>query len=219
MARNWSEERQLYRVLRRFRDLTMIPPDAYVDNLRLAKRIRDIDGCVIECGVWRGGMSAGLAMVLGQHREYFLFDSFEGLPPAQEIDGPAAFEWQRNMSAPDYYDNCSAPVEFATNAMRRAGATSFHLVKGWFRETLPRFQPPSPIALLHLDADWYESTIVCLDHLFDRVAPGGLIVVDDYYTWDGCSRAVHDFLSRRSAIERIRNFRSICYLEKTPPRR
>ena len=59
-----------------------------------------------------------------------------------------------------------------------------------------------------------SSTKTCLTNLFDRVAPGGIIILDDYFTWDGCSRALHDFLSERSAAERLRSLGDICYLQK-----
>jgi O-methyltransferase len=192
----------------------MIPIDSYVENLFLARQVAKLDGCIVECGVWRGGMMAGISTVLGPDREYFLFDSFEGLPPAKEVDGSAALEWQRNTQAPDYYDNCSAGEEYARRAMTLAGARTFHLVKGWFEETLPSFAPPKPIALLRLDGDWYDSTMVCLESLFHHVIPGGLIIVDDYYAWDGCTKALHDFLSRQSAVERIRSQGEVCYLRK-----
>lgn len=209
-------EARLRRVYRKFRPFTMVPPEWYIDNMRLAERVRkaELQGCVLECGVWRGGMIAGLATLLGSDRDYFLFDSFEGLPPAKQVDGESALRWQANTGAPEHFDNCSAPPEFASEAMRIAGATSFSLVKGWFNETVPKFKPPSPIALLRLDGDWYESTMVCLVHLFDEVAPGGIVILDDYYTWDGCSRALHDFLSKRSAVERVRSLGNVCFLEK-----
>lgn len=211
---NWSAERQLRRVYDRFRDFTMIPAAAYADNLRLARRVSQVEGCVVECGVWRGGMIAGMATILGPNREYFLFDSFEGLPAAREIDGKAALDWQRDNTSPAYHDNCFAGPESAEQAMRRAQAKSFHLMKGWFAETLPEFRPPLPIAMLRLDADWYDSTMICLETLFDYVAPGGLILLDDYHTWDGCSRALHDFLSARAATERIMSIGDLCYLIK-----
>ena len=198
----------------RFRHFTMIPHQAYLANLRLAEQVASVPGCVIECGVWRGGMIAGLVKVLGSDRSYFLFDSFEGLPPAREVDGPAANRWQSNPQGETYYDNCNAGVEFADRAMRLSGARSFRLVKGWFSETLPSFTTPEPVALLRLDSDWYDSTLLCLESLFDRVVPGGLIVIDDYFAWDGCSRAVHDFLSRRSATERIQTFQGVCFIKK-----
>ncbi|MEP6810360.1 MAG: TylF/MycF/NovP-related O-methyltransferase [Chthoniobacterales bacterium] len=194
----------------------MIPQEIYVDNLVLAERVAGLRGCVVECGVWRGGMSAGLATVLGPERDYFLFDSFEGLPPAKRIDGEAALKWQSDYASPAYFDNCTAPVSFARRAMELSGVTSFQLVEGWFDDTLVGFVPQEPIVLLRLDGDWYDSTMTCLEALFDYVIPDGLIVVDDYHIWDGCSRAVHDFLSRRSAVERIESLGNICFVKKRP---
>lgn len=192
----------------------MIPRDSYFNNLDLAERVKGLPGCVIECGVWRGGMCAGLASILGRSRDYYLFDSFEGLPPAREIDGPAALRWQSNKQGSTYHENCSAPPDFARRAMTLAGVASFELVQGWFNETMPKKKIEKPIVLLRLDADWYDSTMVCLEHLFELVTPGGLIILDDYYYFDGCSRALHDFLSRRSAAERVRHIGNVCYLEK-----
>jgi hypothetical protein len=202
------------RVYEKFREFTMISRETYVNNLSLASMVAAVPGCVVECGVWRGGMSAGLATILGANRKYFLFDSFEGLPPAKEIDGSAALSWQLNKESPMYHDNCTAGEEFAGRAMTLSGARSFQLVKGWFDQTLPSFHLPEPIALLRLDGDWYDSTMVCLNSLFDLVAPNGLIILDDYHTWDGCSRALHDFLSQHSAVERIHSLDNICYLRK-----
>jgi len=206
-----------YRSLhRRFRDFSMIPASQFVENLFLAERVRSIPGCVVECGVWRGGMSAALATVLGPERSYFLFDSFEGLPPARDLDGEEAIRWQAEKNAPTYHDNCTAGPEFAREAMARSGARKYELVKGWFEQTVPTFCFPGPIALLRLDGDWYDSTMVCLEHLFPQVAPNGLVIVDDYFSWDGCSRAVHDFLSRRSAAERVRSLGETCFVQKQP---
>jgi O-methyltransferase len=56
--------------------------------------------------------------------------------------------------------------------------------------------------------------MICLERLFDYVAVGGLVVLDDYHTWDGCSRAVHDFLSKRKAAERLRHINNVAYIEK-----
>jgi O-methyltransferase len=204
-------------IYRSLSDFTMIPREIYFANLALAESVQQVPGCVVECGVWRGGMSAGLARVLGPGRSYLLFDSFEGLPKAKSVDGDAALRWQSDTTSPGYYDNCAAPPEFAQRAMTLSGATKFELIKGWFENTIPTRRFDEPIALLRLDGDWYESTMTCLENLYDRVTEGGLIILDDYYTWDGCSRALHDFLSRRSAPERIRSCGSVCYLQKLSP--
>ena len=168
----------------------------------------DIPGAIVECGVWRGGMCAALAGLLGPERAYYLLDSFEGLPLADAAkDGDRALAWQGDVASPSYHDNCRAEMAWADQAMARTGAPRYTLVKGWFADTLPRFDP-GPIALLRLDADWYESTLECLTALYPRVARDGLILIDDYDTWDGCTRAVHDYLSRHSLAERIRQMPS-----------
>ncbi|MBN1130713.1 MAG: class I SAM-dependent methyltransferase, partial [Chitinispirillaceae bacterium] len=74
--------------------------------------------------------------------------------------------------------------------------THFH--KGWFQETMPRLSETiGPIAILRIDADWYASTSVCLENLYERVVKGGSVVVDDYGGYDGCRKAVDEFLAAR----------------------
>jgi O-methyltransferase len=51
--------------------------------------------------------------------------------------------------------------------------------------------------LLHIDGDWYESVKVCLDALYDRVVPGGIIQFDDYGYWKGARKAVDEFMAKR----------------------
>lgn len=174
---------------------------------------RHVAGCVVECGVWRGGMSAGMAEVLGSEREYFLFDSFEGLPAPTVEDGPAAEAWQKDTDGPFYYDNCTASLESAQQAMTMSGVPKYKVIKGWFNQTVTGFVPPAPIAVLRLDGDWYDSTLVVLEALYQHLARDGIIIVDDYYAWDGCSRAVHDFLSRRKLAARITQRHGICVIE------
>lgn len=203
------------KVYQRYQSFTMIPEKAFLDNLELCWQHRFRKGCIVECGVWKGGMSAAITQLVGPDRNVFLFDSFEGLPQASELDGAAAIAYQQDTSAPDYFDNCKADIDFAREAMKLAGAGKVQFVKGWFSDTLPGFTFPEEIAILRLDGDWYDSTMQCLENLYDKVAPGGLILIDDYFYWDGCTRAVHDFLSRRNLPARIRESRNgVCYIYK-----
>ena len=202
------------RLVGKYRNFTMAPANAFWHNLLIVNAWRHVPGCVVECGVWRGGASAGMAEVLGANREYFLFDSFEGLPQAGDLDGEAAKAWQRDTQSETYYDNCSAPIEFAERAMRLSGVSKYKITKGWFDQTLPDFVPPSPIAVLRLDGDWYESTMTALESLYKYLARDGIVIVDDYYAWDGCSRAIHDFLSRNRLMARITQVHGICVLQQ-----
>lgn len=166
-------------------------------------------------------MSAAISEVMGNDRDYFLFDSFEGLPEAKEIDGVAAVSWQRDTTSPLYFNNCKSDITTADLAMQMSATRNYKIIKGWFSESLPHFSYERGIAILRLDADWYDSTMDCLNNLYEKVNRGGLIVIDDYYVWDGCARAVHDFLSRtfrsdnKDVTARIRQSESgICYIIK-----
>jgi O-methyltransferase len=196
----------------------MIGRGKFVSNLRLCQRVLGIKGDIVECGVWRGGMSAAMAEFsagLSSPRMSLLFDSFEGLPLAGEVDGPAALAWQSDTTSPDYHDNCTASDDEARAAMLRSGVETFRIVKGWFEDTLPKYSSQDPrIALLRLDGDWYESTTICLRSLFQHVVPGGVVIIDDYGVWDGCTRAVHDFLAQSKATEAVRQTNLVSYLVK-----
>lgn len=198
----------------RFRNYTMIPHGTYATNLRLACSALSVKGAIVECGTWKGGMIAGIAMLFGGRRSYYLYDSFEGLPPVQPIDGKAANEWQNNTESEIYFDNCTASELHAAKAMSLTGVRDVTLVKGWFEDTLPRASFPNGIAVLRMDADWYKSTLEILESLFSSVNDGGLIIIDDYFAWEGCSKAVHDYLSKNSRWERIESHSGVCFIRK-----
>lgn len=208
------KKRKYLKIYKKFVDFTMIGEKTYVANLELAKQFAGIHGAVVECGTWRGGMIAGIADLLGQNREYHLFDSFEGLPEVKEIDGVKAKKWQTSKNPEDYYDNCKALVEDALNAMNRAKINAPSIVKGWFNETLPQAKFSEGIAILRMDADWYDSTMDIFKNLFHQMNKGGVILVDDYYYWEGCTKAVHDFLSMHKLTEKIRTHKGVCYIVK-----
>ena len=208
----------------RYRPYTMIGRLRYLENLALAKiAINDTslqEGVIIECGTWRGGMAAGLISVGGPKRKYYFFDSFEGLPPAEDIDGQKAKVYQASPEAPEYANNCSATLhEFkSTIALTGCPAENIDIRQGFFEQSFKSFNSP-PVALLRLDADWYSSTMACLEKFWDSVLPGGLILIDDYYHWDGCTKAVHEFLTTRQTTERIRQGRigGVAFIRKEPP--
>lgn len=152
----------------------------------------DIAGDVVECGTCNGGSGALLAHaaqagVVSRHT--WLLDSFEGLPPATAKDGAEAREWT---------GFCRGSTSRVRRALREleVDERAVTLVPGWFSETLGTLTVDR-IALLHIDADWYESVLEVLDALFDRVPPGGFIVFDDYDYWAGCRAAWQDFRSKR----------------------
>ena len=200
------------RLFKKYGDATMLSKTCFRDNLSLVNLQKSLlnDGlAIVECGTWRGGLSAAMVEITQGRAQYHFFDSFEGLPAAAPVDGASALAWQSNPDGRFFHDNCSATLGQFETTMERSGADRkrVHICKGWFENTLPSASV-GQIAILRLDADWYASTAICLEHFFDMVVPGGVIIIDDYGTWDGCTRAVHDYLSSRGRAEPVERFGS-----------
>lgn len=167
-----------------------------------------IEGAFVECGVWRGGAVGMMALAHRRScdpvtRHLHLFDSFEGLPePRADVDGAEAVRYAapRGERQNRSIGECVGPLEDNRQLLERdlgypTSLLQYHV--GWFEETVPVAAPAiGPIALLRLDGDWYESTRVCLDHLYSQVVRGGVVVIDDYGHWEGCKRAVDEFLEK-----------------------
>ena len=132
---------------------TMTPHAHYIANLQLAEEVADMPGAIVECGCWRGGMLAGIAMLLGDERDYWLFDSFEGLPPAQPVDGERAAVLDAAALIRQYFVTSE---QVAAQAMDLAGAHRYHIVKGWFEHTLPGRTFEDGIAFLRVDGDRHD---------------------------------------------------------------
>lgn len=154
---------------------------------------RGIAGDVVECGTARGGSAAllGLAMKeFGVKRTLWVFDTFEGMPSPTSADPDYEI-------AAAYEGTCRGDLVDVSALFERLGILeTARLVKGRFEDTVARTET-GPIALLHVDGDWYQSVKVCLDHLYDRVSPGGIVQIDDYGHWQGARKAVDEFLAER----------------------
>jgi len=163
-----------------------------------------IPGAMVECGTWKGGASALMALAHRRsgtpQRDLHLFDSFQGLPePDQARDGEMAvcYASQRASGMLRSIGKCVGTLEDNKRVLHEiagypSALTHYHV--GWFQDTL-REAPPFPggIALLRIDGDWYESTKICLTRLFPLVNSGGIVVIDDYGKWVGCRQAVDEF--------------------------
>lgn len=203
-------------IYNKYKNFTMIPSQSYIENLKFCDKYKSLEGDVVECGTWKGGMIAGIADVLGDYgRTYYLFDSFEGLPSAKIIDGEAAINWQKNKESETYYNNCTADIIEAEEAMRLSKAKNVQIIKGWFNETLPKFDHSNRIAILRLDGDWYESILVSMEFLYPLVVKNGIVIIDDYYFWDGASRAIHYYLNKINSSSKIYTLcKGIAYIIK-----
>jgi hypothetical protein len=166
-----------------------------------------IDGAIVECGVWRGGSMQAVARTLlargAPDRELHLFDTFEGMPAPTEKDRrhdgtPASEVLARNPKTGAYWAMASLDDVRAGMAETGYPPEKIHFHEGLVEQTIPA-HAPDRISLLRLDTDWYESTRHELEHLYDRVPAGGVLIFDDYGFWQGARQAVDEFLARTGA--------------------
>jgi hypothetical protein len=174
---------------------------AMIDAVRYVTA-RGLQGSIVECGVWRGGSSmlAALALVHAGdlNRDLYLFDTFAGMTPPTEddvaVDGISAVEHLINdVEKKNVW--CIAGLEDVKRNMASTGYPSdrIHYVQGPVEQTVGEAVPPGPIALLRLDTDWYASTRHELEHLFPRLLPGAVLIIDDYGHWQGARKAVDEY--------------------------
>jgi len=198
---NFSSRRGFRESLRAFAPFLTAAANSQLDwrDLKsLYERARELDeqgieGDFVECGVYRGGSAALLGYALRRSvmlRQLWLFDSFKGLPAPTSLDGPYG---------PAYEGALVGDARRVEHLLRKVRAPAEHvtIVPGWFHETLVS-TPIQRVALLHIDADFYESIKLCLERFYDALEPGGVVILDDYHAWPGCKAAVEDFARARS---------------------
>lgn len=162
-------------------------------------QIATVEGDLVECGVGKGRTMLYLTFLSLKEekgRKVWGFDSFEGFPePAKEDDSP------RNPKKGDWSDTS---MELVLGQLKRAGVpkeyvtSNVQLVKGFFPETFKQYDS-SPIAILHVDVDLYQSYVDVLRFFYPMVSKNGLILFDEYDEpkWPGAKQAVDEFLKEQ----------------------
>jgi hypothetical protein len=203
---DFREEREFLAASERCRPFTMTSLErmyALWQATRHVVRAR-IEGDLVECGVWKGGSSMLAALALraagDRERALWLYDTFTGMsePTAADVDlagRTAAGEWETETADGGW---CEAPLAAVQQSIEATGhpRERLHFIVGKVEETIP-VQAPAKIALLRLDTDWYESTRHELVHLWPRLSPGGVLIIDDYGHWRGARRAVDEYFADR----------------------
>jgi len=197
LGRDWPREAETMIGLRRLDNL-----EACIEAIRLD----GIPGDLVETGVWRGGasifMCAALMIYEMRDRTVWCCDSFEGLPSPDNDRYP-----QDNGVTWHTFSELAVSLETVKSNFEKYGLLSERVkfLKGWFKDTLPT-APIHQIALLRLDGDMYASTMDSLNNLYEKVSPGGFIVIDDYgIPEDTCRRAITDFRQAHGISEQIKD--------------
>jgi hypothetical protein len=161
-----------------------------------------IPGLIVEAGTARGGSAIVMATAKSPDRPMRVYDVFGMIPPPSEQDGADVHRRyatitsgaSKGIGGETYYGYREDLLGEVTGSFARHGVPvdehRVELVQGVFEETITG---DDPVAVAHLDGDWYASTMTCLTRLAPRLAPGGRLIIDDYDTWSGCHAAVHDY--------------------------
>jgi hypothetical protein len=162
-----------------------------------------VPGIMVEAGVAMGGSAIVIAKTKAAQRELRLYDVFEMLPPPAANDDAKSHEvYQKflagNVSAAvdrNYVSHATDLLAFTRENMKRTGvdpgALNVTFVKGLYEDTL---KVDEPIAFAHIDCDWYDSVKLCIERLADRMSEGGIMLFDDYNSFQGCRKAVDEWL-------------------------
>jgi O-methyltransferase len=207
LPQHFDEEAR--RTIEAVKPRTMTAPDKLFALILATRYVVEhrIPGSVVECGVWRGGSMQAVARTLLAHgatdRDLYLFDTFEGMPAPTDKDRRhdgklasellATREKTKSVWAVASLEDVQAGMAETGYPMQR-----IHFHAGLVEDTIPA-QAPDRIAILRLDTDWYESTKCELEHLYDRVPSGGVLLIDDYGFWQGARQAVDEFLEHTGA--------------------
>ena len=195
------------------RELTMTSPERILSLCNAVEYLAEnkIEGDFVECGVWRGGSMAAAAMTLvgsnekdNLNRQLWMYDTYDGMsePTEHDVDytgrtAESLMTEQDRMDAKSVW--CRSPLDQVKSTMANTGypIEQIQFVQGKVEDTLP-VKTPNQIAMLRLDTDWYESTRCELEHLFPKLVPGGVLIVDDYGHWQGARRAVDEYFAKHS---------------------
>ena len=168
-----------------------------------------VAGAFVEAGTARGGSAIVIAAAKSVERPMKVYDVFGMIPPPTERDGADVHRRYARITAGEargpggdtYYGYRDDLYQEVTDAFARHGVPvtdhNIELVQGLFEDTV---RLDEPVAFAHLDGDWYESTMTCLTRIAPLLVPGGRIVLDDYYMWSGCRRAVDEYFTGRDGF-------------------
>jgi hypothetical protein len=183
--------------------ITMVRPDEFKTIFKHYPKIQQVEGDVVECGVWRGGFSIFLSYVF-QDKNIWVCDSYEGFQPP-EI---AKHQYDKERHTHLVTHNAVGPLAISLEEVQSHFKTyglgeeeRIKFLKGFVKDTLPT-SGIEKVSLLRIDVDAYSATLETLEELYDKVQPGGYIIFDDsclYETLD----AIKIFFKQRNIEEYI----------------
>jgi len=177
---------------------TLVSKERLTNLYNQCSKFKNTNYSFVECGVAKGGSLAMMKFSCGKNNKVFGLDSFEGMPPITNED---IGDYNKSCPLTNFGkvgDNLSGGIDNVYNTFNKLSLNMDNviLIKGFFQDTLQiqeNIDNIGDIAILRLDGDWYESTKICLEKLYDNVIDGGIIIIDDYGHFIGAKKATDEF--------------------------
>lgn len=169
-------------------------------HYELYKRIINLPGDVVECGLFKGNSFFRFAhfrdlLESKNSRKLVGFDIF-GIFPKTEYENDKKYLDNFISGAGE----SSISIEEIEKIMKYKNIENYEFVKGDINITIPKYckeNTHQKISLLHIDTDVYEPAVTILENMYERVVSGGIIIFDDYGTFPGETKAVDDFFKNK----------------------
>lgn len=185
---------------------------------QLFQKIADIQGCIVEGGVYAGQglmtwaqLSAILEPVGGVFRHIYGFDTFAGFPGVhkKDLQGSSDLDWRRGDVKDESFEELNRCIELYDMNRFLDQIPRVTLVKGDFMKTAPKFLKDNPhvlVSMLYLDFDIYEPTKLALELFLPRMPKGSILAFDEinHPFWPGETLALLEMMDLRSI--RIQKF-------------
>lgn len=184
--------------------LSYLSPLALLDIYNVVRHLEKtgVKGIFIEAGCALGGSALVIAKAKNSKRSFYLYDAFEMIPSPSQNDGEDAherYEVIKSGTAKGIKENLYYGYEQDLLSKVKETLMAFDVditnekiffIKGLYQETM---RIKDDIAFAHIDADWYESVMICLEEIEPHLVPGGVLIIDDYFDWIGCKKAVDKY--------------------------
>lgn len=192
----------------------------FLVRYELFKKIKEVKGNIVECGVYHGGgifAWAKLSTILepyALYRKIIGFDTFEGFPTIsnEDISNEKNKNLRLNGMNPKfdvYQDLLNCEKLYDENRFLN-NFSKIELIKGNAIKTIPEYVKNNnhlTISMLFLDFDLYEPTKIALEYLYPKVVKGGIVVFDEINNpiWPGESQAIYEYFNNFNDL-RIKKF-------------
>ena len=169
---------------------------------------KNLKGDFVECGVWKGGniiLLNKLCEIYNLDKKIYAYDTFDGMSEPEVVDK----DYKNNLAQVLMNENVksskndnihcfSSYDEVHQNVNKFSNTSNVKFIKGKVEDTLKiKSNLPAEISILRLDTDFYSSTKIELETLYERLVSGGILIIDDYGHWQGARKAVDEFFTKK----------------------